>query len=134
MSVFYLPNSIFVICVPIPSQDIPMLSVAEDNNISDGFELDRNQLTVVMLLGTGNFGQVSKAFYEASRLDVAVKSLQGIDFISLFVFSFSAVNSLYTSFISIIGLILSVLSIIGGFKQLLSRLKSVRKIISYHFS
>ena len=156
MIVFYLSNSIFVICVPIPSQDIPMLSVAEDpvtegpategpvaedpvtedpvaedNNISDGFELDRDQLTVVLLLGTGNFGQVSKAFYEASRLDVAVKSLRGIDFISLFVFSFSAVNSLYISFISMIGHILSVLSIIDGFKQPLSRLKSVRKIMSY---
>ena len=65
--------------------------VAEDNNISDGFELDRDQLTVVMLLGTGNFGQVSKAFYEASLLDVAVKSLKGID-CNLFHFSFSALS------------------------------------------
>ena len=61
--------------------------VADDNNISDGFELDRDQLTVVMLLGTGNFGQVSKALYEASRLDVAVKSLKGNDVTSFFSFS-----------------------------------------------
>ena len=65
-----------------------MVPVADDDNLSDGFELDRDQLTVVKLLGTGNFGQVSKAFYEASRLDVAVKSLKGIKFILLFFFRF----------------------------------------------
>ena len=125
-------------CVLVPSQDIPMLPiaedsvtegpategpvtedpVAEDNNTSDGFELDRDQLTVVMLLGTGNFGQVSKALYEASRLDVAVKSLKGNDFTSFFFRLF------------FIGLILSVLSVIGGFKQLFSCLKSIRKLMS----
>lgn len=44
---------------------VPMLPlvVAEDrttNEILDGFELDRAQLKIVKLLGTGNFGQVSK--------------------------------------------------------------------------
>ena len=46
-------------------QAVPMLPlvVAEDrttNEILDGFELDRAQLKIVKLLGTGNFGQVSK--------------------------------------------------------------------------
>ena len=43
----------------------------------DGFNLDRDQITLVRLLGTGNFGQVSKAIYEASHSEVAVKSLKG---------------------------------------------------------
>ncbi|XP_078374593.1 proto-oncogene tyrosine-protein kinase receptor Ret-like isoform X2 [Oculina patagonica] len=59
-------------------EDIPMLPEAEDqnndDNILDSFELDRDQITVVRLLGTGNFGQVSKANY--GRLVVAVKSLK----------------------------------------------------------
>ena len=59
-------------------QDIPVLPVANDDNILDGFELDRDQITVIRLLGSGNFGQVSKAIYEALQLDVAVKSLKGI--------------------------------------------------------
>ena len=56
------------------------LVVAEDrttNEILDGFELDRPQLKLVRLLGTGNFGQVSKAIYGPSQIRVAVKSLKG---------------------------------------------------------
>ena len=49
-----------------------------DDVISDVFELDRDQITLVRILGTGNFGQVSKATYGDSRLEVAVKSLKGI--------------------------------------------------------
>ena len=45
--------------------------------ISDGFNLDRDQITLVRLLGSGNFGQVSKAIYGASHSEVAVKSLKG---------------------------------------------------------
>ncbi len=63
-----------------------MLPEAEDqndsDNILDSFELDRDQITVVRLLGSGNFGQVSKAIY--GGLDVAVKSLKGIVCILLF--------------------------------------------------
>ena len=59
-----------------------MLPTPEDQNyddiISDVFELDRDQITLVRILGTGNFGQVSKATYGDSRLEVAVKSLKGI--------------------------------------------------------
>lgn len=60
---------------------VPMLPlvVAEDQNtneILDGFELDRAQLKLVKLLGTGNFGQVSKAIYGPSQIQVAVKSLK----------------------------------------------------------
>ena len=63
-------------------QAVPMLPlvVAEDqttNEILDGFELDRAQLKLVKLLGTGNFGQVSKAIYGPSQIQVAVKSLKG---------------------------------------------------------
>ena len=57
-----------------------MLSMAAYQNvdvISDGFNLDRDQITLVKLLGTGNFGQVSKAIYGASHSEVAVKSLKG---------------------------------------------------------
>lgn len=64
------------------SVDIPMLPVPEglnhDDVILDSFELDRDQIKLVRILGTGNFGQVSKANYGDSRLDVAVKSLKGI--------------------------------------------------------
>ncbi|XP_078374585.1 ephrin type-A receptor 4-like isoform X2 [Oculina patagonica] len=69
--------------VPITNQseirvyeDIPLPSVVDDDVISDSFKLDRDQITVVRLLGTGNFGQVTKAIYGASRMDVAVKSLK----------------------------------------------------------
>ena len=50
-----------------------------DADFSDSFNLDRDQtkLTLVRLLGTGNFGQVSKAIYGASHSEVAVKSLKG---------------------------------------------------------
>ncbi|XP_020609128.1 tyrosine kinase receptor Cad96Ca-like [Orbicella faveolata] len=57
-----------------------MLPVSENQNhddvIWDVFELDREQITLVRILGTGNFGQVSKATYGDSRLEVAVKSLK----------------------------------------------------------
>ncbi|CAH3035801.1 unnamed protein product [Pocillopora meandrina] len=59
-------------------QMLPLV-VAEDrttNEILDGFELDRPQLKLVKLLGTGNFGQVSKAIYGPSQMRVAVKSLK----------------------------------------------------------
>jgi len=62
--------------------DIPMLPVPEDQDYNDviwnGFELDRDQITLVRILGTGNFGHVFKATYGDSRLEVAVKSLKGI--------------------------------------------------------
>ena len=63
-------------------QAVPMLPlvVAKDqttNEILDGFELDRAQLKLVKLLGTGNFGRVSKAIYGPSQIQVAVKSLKG---------------------------------------------------------
>lgn len=48
-----------------------------DDDIRDEFNLDRDKLTIVRFLGTGNFGQVSKAIYGASHLEVAVKSLKG---------------------------------------------------------
>ncbi|XP_020620336.1 tyrosine-protein kinase receptor Tie-1-like [Orbicella faveolata] len=60
--------------MPIARQSVP-----EDQNyddISDSFELDRDQVKLVRLLGTGNFGQVSKGTYGTSRLNVAVKSLK----------------------------------------------------------
>ena len=62
------------------SLDITMSSMAayqNVDNICDGFNLDRDQITLLRLLGTGNFGQVSKAIYGASHLEVAVKSLKG---------------------------------------------------------
>ena len=62
------------------SLDITMLSMAAYQNIDDicdGFNLDRDQITLVRLLGTGNFGHVSKAIYGASHSEVAVKSLKG---------------------------------------------------------
>jgi len=57
-----------------------MLSMACSQNVddfSDSFNLDRDQITLMRLLGTGNFGQVSKAIYGASHSEVAVKSLKG---------------------------------------------------------
>ena len=47
------------------------------DDLSDNFNLDRDKLALVRLLGTGNFGQVSKAIYGASHSEVAVKSLKG---------------------------------------------------------
>ena len=47
------------------------------DDICDDFNLDRDKLTLVRQLGTGNFGQVSKAIYGASHSEVAVKSLKG---------------------------------------------------------
>jgi len=47
------------------------------DDINDDFNLDRDKLALVRLLGTGNFGQVSKAIYGASHSEVAVKSLKG---------------------------------------------------------
>ena len=70
-----------------------MLPTSEDQNhgdvISDVFELDRDQITLVRILGTGNFGQVSKATYGDSRLEAAVKSLKGIVVISVTIFFLS---------------------------------------------
>ena len=58
-----------------------MLPAPENQNnddiISGIFELDRDQITLVRILDTGNFGQVSKATYGDPRLEVAVKSLKG---------------------------------------------------------
>lgn len=57
-----------------------MLAMAAYQNVDhicDDFNLDRDKLTLVRLLGTGNFGQVSKAIYGASHTEVAVKSLKG---------------------------------------------------------
>ena len=58
-----------------------MLAMAAYQNVDDicdGMNLDRDQITLVRLLGAGNFGQVSKAIYEASDSEVAVKSLKGL--------------------------------------------------------
>ena len=70
-----------------------MLPAPEDQNhedvISDVFELDRDQITSVRILGTGNFGQVSKATFGDSRMEVAVKSLKGIVVISVTIFFIS---------------------------------------------
>ena len=67
-----------------------MLPVPEDRKhgdvISDVFELDRDQITLVRILGTGNFGQVSKATFGDSRMEVAVKSLKGIVVILVTIF------------------------------------------------
>ena len=43
----------------------------------DGFKLDRQKLTTVQVLGSGNFGQVCKAIYRPLRTEVVVKSLKG---------------------------------------------------------
>ena len=65
------------------SLDVPMIAMAEydreedvDDTLDD-FQLDRDQITLVRLLGAGNFGQVSKAIYGTSRSEVAVKTLKG---------------------------------------------------------
>ena len=58
-----------------------MLAMAAHQNVDeicDGMNLDRDQITLVRLLGAGNFGQVSKAIYGASHSEVAVKSLKGM--------------------------------------------------------
>lgn len=62
------------------SLDVSMLPMAAYQNVDDicdDFNLDRDQITLVRLLGTGNFGQVSKAIYGAKHSEVAVKSLKG---------------------------------------------------------
>jgi len=83
------------------SIDIPMQPVPENQNyddvILDVFELNRDQITLVRILGTGNFGQVSKATYGDSRLEVAVKSLKGIVVISLTTFFLSIRIELFIS-------------------------------------
>ena len=56
---------------------LPMDAYQNVDDICDGFNLDRDQITLVRLLGSGNFGQVSKAIYGASHSEVAVKSLKG---------------------------------------------------------
>jgi len=59
--------------------DVTMLAMAAYqtvDDINDDFNLDRDKLALVRLLGTGNFGQVSKAIYGASHSEVAVKSLK----------------------------------------------------------
>lgn len=53
-----------------------MSSVAERQKV-DEFRLNRDQLTTVKVLGSGNFGQVSKAVYKPLKAEVAVKSLKG---------------------------------------------------------
>ena len=53
-----------------------MSSVAERQKVDD-FRLDRDQITTVKVLGSGNFGQVSKAVYKPLNSEVAVKSLKG---------------------------------------------------------
>ena len=64
------------------------------DDICDGFNLDRGEkITLVRLLGTGNFGQVSKAIYGASHSEVAVKSLKGI-----YLVLFQRMSSLSTLF------------------------------------
>ena len=53
-----------------------MSSVAEWQKVDD-FRLDRDQIITVKVLGSGNFGQVSKAVYKPLNFEVAVKSLKG---------------------------------------------------------
>ena len=53
-----------------------MSSVAERQKVDD-FRLDRDQITTIKVLGSGNFGQVSKAVYKPLNSEVAVKSLKG---------------------------------------------------------
>ena len=57
--------------------EIPISSLHEYQNV-DGFKLDRQKLTTVKVLGSGNFGQVCKAIYGPLRTEVAVKSLKGM--------------------------------------------------------
>ena len=58
------------------SLEIPISSLHEYQNV-DGFKLDRQKLTTVQVLGSGNFGQVCKAIYGPLRTEVVVKSLKG---------------------------------------------------------
>ena len=59
------------------SLEIPISSLHEYQNV-DGFKLDRQKLTTVQVLGSGNFGQVCKAIYGPLRTEVVVKSLKGM--------------------------------------------------------
>ena len=68
------------------SLDVAMSSVTECQTL-DGFRLDRDQITIVRLIGSGNFGQVSKAIYGPSQSEAAVKSLKGIFLFSLLLLS-----------------------------------------------
>ena len=52
-----------------------MSSVAERQKVDD-FRLDRDQIITIKVLGSGNFGQVSKAVYKPLNFEVAVKSLK----------------------------------------------------------
>ncbi|XP_022803828.1 ephrin type-A receptor 3-like isoform X2 [Stylophora pistillata] len=56
-------------------ENVSMSSVAERKKV-DEFRLDRDQITTVKVLGSGNFGQVSKAVYKPLKAEVAVKSLK----------------------------------------------------------
>ena len=57
------------------------MSFAAERQKVDPFRLDRDQITTVKVLGSGNFGQVSKAVYKPLNSEVAVKSLKGtLDF------------------------------------------------------
>ena len=53
-----------------------MSSVAERQKVDD-FRLDRDQIITVKVLGSGNFGQVSKVVCKPLNFEVAVKSLKG---------------------------------------------------------
>ena len=53
------------------------MSFAAERQKVDPFRLDRDQITTVKVLGSGNFGQVSKAVYKPLNSEVAVKSLKG---------------------------------------------------------
>ncbi len=78
--------------------DVSMYSMAAYQNvvddICDDFKLDRDQITLVKLLGAGNFGQVSKAIYGASQSEVAVKSLKG-NSVFCFLAFFTSLSCLY---------------------------------------
>ena len=78
---------------------LPMAAYQYIDDICDDFKLERDQITIVRLLGTGNFGQVSKAIYGALRSEVAVKTLNGNC-----IFCFSYLCLLYVFFISSIAL------------------------------
>ena len=71
---FLLSPSIFIINNLYV--DVAMSSVAERQKVDD-FRLDRDQITTVKVLGSGNFSQVSKAVYKPLNSEVAVKSLKG---------------------------------------------------------
>ena len=64
----------------------------------DGFKLDRQKLTIVQVLGSGNFGQVCKAIYGPLSTEVAVKSLKGT-LITIFYWSNVFNRSEFISFI-----------------------------------